>query len=476
MKKLILSILASVSIAVSAQELTFSEAKFKMGDDPSFSSVTLDDSKWETLSVQKTWDAQGKRPNAATGWYRFHVKITKQMLESSDMKECVQFALGGIDDADETYLNGKLIGKTGQFPSDKGGYKSMWSVPRIYTVKVNSDIIRWDQDNVLSVRCYSGGEPGGMFQGPIVVKVPSRVDGIVLSTSQSDMSTMQVKIASRYTTTLSGTLTLKQVDTDNGEILATESKKYSVNNKKSFYHKVTVDKRRRVKLVATFTEKKSGRSVSTEAVNKYILTPAAPDTPRFNTTDLYGVRPGSPVIFRFGVSGKKPITFSAENLPSGLSLNAENGSLSGKIDKAGSYTFTVKARNANGEASQRFTLRVGSKIALTPPMGWNSWNCWGLSVTQEKVISSAKALLEKGLADYGYAYINIDDAWEAPQRNADGTIAVNEKFPDMKGLGECLHSQGLKFGIYSSPGDLTCGGYLGSLDHEKQDAETYNEW
>ena len=201
MKKLILSILASVSIAVSAQELTFSEAKFKMGDDPSFSSVTLDDSKWETLSVQKTWDAQGKRPNAATGWYRFHVKITKQMLESSDMKECVQFALGGIDDADETYLNGKLIGKTGQFPSDKGGYKSMWSVPRIYTVKVYSDIIRWDQDNVLSVRCYSGGEPGGMFQGPIVVKVPSRVDGIVLSTSQSDMSTMQVKIASRYTTT-----------------------------------------------------------------------------------------------------------------------------------------------------------------------------------------------------------------------------------------------------------------------------------
>ena len=86
-------------------------------------------------------------------------------------------------------------------------------------------------------------------------------------------------------------------------------------------------------------------------------------------------------------------------------------------------------------------------------------------------MSSAKALLEKGLADYGYAYINIDDAWEAAERNADGTIAVNEKFPDMKGLGDWLHSQGLKFGIYSSPGDRTCGGYLGSLDHEMQDAQ-----
>ena len=69
-------------------------------------------------------------------------------------------------------------------------------------------------------------------------------------------------------------------------------------------------------------------------------------------------------------------------------------------------------------------------------MGWNSWNCWGLSVSQEKVMSSARALIEKGLADYGYSYINVDDAWEAPQRNADGTIAVNEKFPDMKGLGD----------------------------------------
>ena len=72
--------------------------------------------------------------------------------------------------------------------------------------------------------------------------------------------------------------------------------------------------------------------------------------------------------------------------------------------------------------------------------------------------------------------MNIDDGWEAPQRNADGTIAVNEKFPSMKQLGDWLHSEGLKFGIYSSPGDLTCGGYLGSIDHELQDAESYNSW
>ena len=476
MKKILFTILALASMTMAAQELKFRVAKFKMGDDPSFSSVSLDDSKWETLSVCKTWDAQGKHVDAATGWYRFHVLLTKSMIESSDMKDVLQFALGGIDDAAETYLNGELIGKTGQFPEDNGGYRSQWSKPRVYNVKLDSKHIRWEQDNVLAVRCYSGGHPGGMFQGPVIVKVPSRVDGLSLSTTQPDANTMQVQVDSRYQSTLSGTLTLKQVDTDNGEVLSTVSRKFTVSEKKPAKYLLPVDKSKRVKVVATFTEKKSGRSITSESVNKYILTPAAPAVPRFNTTELYGVRPGSHVIFRFGVSGDKPIKYSAENLPEGLALNPDNGALSGKIDKVGSYTFTVKARNAKGEAAQRFTLRVGSKIALTPPMGWNSWNCWGLSVTQDRVMSSAKALLEKGLADYGYAYINIDDAWEAPERNADGTIAVNEKFPDMKGLGDWLHSQGLKFGIYSSPGDRPCGGYLGGLDHEMQDAQTYNSW
>ena len=476
MKKILFTILALASMTMAAQELKFRVAKFKMGDDPSFSSVSLDDSKWETLSVCKTWDAQGKHVDAATGWYRFHVLLTKSMIESSDMKEVVQFALGGIDDADETYLNGELIGKTGQFPEDNGGYRSQWSKPRVYNVKLDSKHIRWEQDNVLAVRCYSGGHPGGMFQGPVIVKVPSRVDGLSLSTTQPDANTMQVQVDSRYQSTLSGTLTLKQVDTDNGEVLSTVSRKFTVSEKKPAKYLLPVDKSKLVMVVATFSEKTSGRSITSQSVNNYILTPAAPAVPRFNTTELYGVRPGSPVIFRFGVSGDKPMKFSAENLPEGLALNPDNGALSGRIDKVGSYTFTVKARNAKGEAAQRFTLRVGSKIALTPPMGWNSWNCWGLSVTQDRVMSSAKALLEKGLADYGYAYINIDDAWEAPERNADGTIAVNEKFPDMKGLGDWLHSQGLKFGIYSSPGDRTCGGYLGSLDHEMQDAQTYNSW
>lgn len=109
-------------------------------------------------------------------------------------------------------------------------------------------------------------------------------------------------------------------------------------------------------------------------------------------------------------------------------------------------------------------------------MGWNSWNCWGLTISQEKVIASAQALIDKGLADHGYNYINIDDGWEADVRNPDGSIEANEKFPSMKGLIDWLHDRGLKFGIYSGPGETTCGGYLASLGYEKKDAEKYNEW
>jgi hypothetical protein len=84
--------------------------------------------------------------------------------------------------------------------------------------------------------------------------------------------------------------------------------------------------------------------------------------------------------------------------------------------------------------------------------------------------------MEKGLADYGWNNINIDDGWQAKERAANGEIKANDKFPDMKALSDYLHNAGLNFGIYSSPGPKTCGGFLGSYQHEAQDAVTYNKW
>src|ERR1700757_3361883 len=114
-------------------------------------------------------------------------------------------------------------------------------------------------------------------------------------------------------------------------------------------------------------------------------------------------------------------------------------------------------------------------IAATPPMGWNSWNHFAGKVTDADVRAAADALVSSGMRDAGYIYVNIDDTWEG-QRNAQGEIQTNSKFPDMKALADYVHSKGLKFGIYSSPGPKTCAGYEGSYGHEQQDANTYASW
>ena len=479
MMKQFLSLLAlagTMSLTSLAQDVSLENAKFHAGDDMSWAGENVDESGWRDIKNTMTWTAQGIKIENGFGWYRYHVTIPKSMLEKSDLKETVDFNMAKIDDADEVYLNGKLIGKTGSFPKDPNGYHSNWNAPRIYRVKANSSLIKWDADNVIAVRCYNAGDPGGMFAGPIKVRVPNTIDNLSISIKEAAGSQGVVTLDSKMQATKSGDFAVKVEDPETGKVLSEKTMKVSVNEKKNRVISIPYDNHQMVRIVSTFTESKTGLSIESKYIPKYILTPAAPAEPRFNTTPLYGVRPGSPIHFRFGVSGDRPMKIMSDDLPAGLAINPDNGALSGSLEKPGSYTFTVKAKNAKGEQTQKFTIRCGSKIGLTPPMGWNSWNCWGLSVTQDKVISSAKALIEKGLADYGYCYMNIDDGWEAPKRNADGTIAVNEKFPSMKDLGDWLHSEGLKFGIYSSPGDLTCGGYLGSIDHELQDAESYNSW
>ena len=114
-------------------------------------------------------------------------------------------------------------------------------------------------------------------------------------------------------------------------------------------------------------------------------------------------------------------------------------------------------------------------VAQTPPMGWNSWNFFFDKVTDKDIRDAADQLVATGMKDAGYVYVNIDDTWEG-QRDADGVLHTNAKFPDMKALADYVHSKGLKIGIYSGPGPKTCAGYEGSLDHEAQDAQLYAQW
>ncbi|MBV9443238.1 MAG: glycoside hydrolase family 27 protein [Acidobacteriaceae bacterium] len=114
-------------------------------------------------------------------------------------------------------------------------------------------------------------------------------------------------------------------------------------------------------------------------------------------------------------------------------------------------------------------------LANTPPMGWNSWNKFASKVDDAGVRAAADAIASNGMKQAGYLYVNIDDTWQG-ERDAQGDIEPNKKFPDMKALADYVHGKGLKLGIYSSPGPNTCAGYEGSYGHEEQDARSYAAW
>lgn len=117
-------------------------------------------------------------------------------------------------------------------------------------------------------------------------------------------------------------------------------------------------------------------------------------------------------------------------------------------------------------------------VALTPPMGWNSWNCFRFDINEEKIKSIADAMVSSGMKDVGYEYIIIDDGWMTNQRDKEGHIVPDStKFPNgIKPVADYIHSLGLKFGIYSAPGCLTCGGFAGSFGYEQVDANDYASW
>ena len=117
-------------------------------------------------------------------------------------------------------------------------------------------------------------------------------------------------------------------------------------------------------------------------------------------------------------------------------------------------------------------------IQRTPPMGWNSWNTFGENISEELIFQTADAMVETGLRDAGYDYLVIDDCWAEKTRDADGRLVPSrEKFPHgMKAVSDYVHSRGLKFGMYSCTGTLTCAGYPGSFEHEFVDAATFAEW
>ena len=253
-------------------------------------------------------------------------------------------------------------------------------------------------------------------------------------------------------------------------------------------------------------------TINREIEKAVILTPETPLTPRINGATITGVRPNHPFLFKIPVTGNRPITYTAKNLPHGLTLDSKTGVITGKVENKGDYVVVLGASNALGSTERELMIRVGDILALTPQMGWNSWNCFASAVTAEDMKGAAEAFVKTGLIDHGWTYVNVDDYWETrplpgdpvekelsalatatgrrpfairlnpdpklvgKARDSEGRINPNARFPDMTGLVNYIHSLGLKAGLYSSPGPLTCGQCTASYGHEAQDAKQFADW
>src|ERR1700689_297650 len=121
--------------------------------------------------------------------------------------------------------------------------------------------------------------------------------------------------------------------------------------------------------------------------------------------------------------------------------------------------------------------RISKDLALTPPMGWNSWNKFACSVSEDMIRSMADAMVKSGMKDAGYQYVNVDDCWQVSRDPSGNIVPDTQHFPHgMKAVGDYIHSLGLKFGVYSDAGSKTCAGRPGGVGHEYQDAIQYAAW
>jgi alpha-galactosidase len=483
MRKLFLLICLTVVFVTgaAAQEIAIDKGwKFAIGDSAQWAQPGYNDQNWKPISLTHSWESQGYTYTNGFGWYRLHLVIPASLKASAYLKDSLRLTLNNVDDNDEVYLNGKLVAKYGGKGGDitTGNYGN-----RSYTIAANNPAILWDKQNLLAIRIFDTGGDGGLYGDKFTLAMADVMDPVSINTDADFMVginnslSKSIKLTTTSNYVYKGKLSFKVTDLEDNSIIYSKINDATFTAGKPFKYNFSIARLQQKSYAVsyTFTDERSGKTITKTDGTPYVLTPAPGLNPKVNGPDVYGARPGNPFLYLVPATGQKPLVYAAKGLPNGLKLDAGTGIISGVVSVKGNYPVTITVKNSLGIATKNFTIKIGDLIGLTPALGWNSWNAFGLSVTDEKVRIAAQTMIDK-LSAHGWNYINIDDGWEAENRSASGEILTNQKFPDMKATTDFVHSLGLKMGIYSSPGPRTCGGYLGSWQHEDQDAKTYGDW
>ena len=221
--------------------------------------------------------------------------------------------------------------------------------------------------------------------------------------------------------------------------------------------------------------------------------------PKINMPSVIGASRGKSLLYRIPVTGKRPIEYSAHGLPKGITL--KDNVLFGSLDKDGEYELTLCAKNELGECEKKIVLEIAERnVLVTPLLGYTSWNAFAQHVTQGDIEGIAEKLVNLGISEYGYSYVNLDSGWQGEYGGKYDAVMPNKKFPNMKGMTDKIHSYGLKCGIYSTPmltawgcpDDLASipgctqgerdyrfaktNGGIGIIHKEGNNAKQWNEW
>jgi alpha-galactosidase len=470
-----------IYVGVSAQAVSLEKGwKFRQGDSLAWLAPALDETDWKEMSIDRPWEKQGFPNYDGFGWYRMHVTVPSSLKSTSYFKDSIRIDLGTIDDGGEVYLNGKMVFKnytTGDIHNGLYG-------KCVIKLAVNDPIFYWDRSNTFAVRVFDTGGDGGIYDGVFAISMNNPIDESTINTDEAFLLRADNSVSKKILLEtknggykFAGQLQVKAVDPETGVVVFSKESEatFSQGHPFSMAIEFKLPQHRSYSVVYTFTDKLSRSVLMARNGTPYLMTPTPSPKPQINGPVVYGARPGNPFLYRVPATGTLPLSYQAAGLPQGLQLDRSTGIITGVVSQRGDYPVTLTVANGLGKAVKRFTIRIGDDIGLTPALGWNSWNAWGTSVDDQKVRTSAKAFADQ-LGAHGWNYVNIDDGWEAEHRAADGSIVPNSKFPDMKALADYVHGLGLKLGIYSSPGPQTCGGYLGSWQHEAQDAGSYNSW
>jgi alpha-galactosidase len=464
--------------------------KFSKGDNISWSKPGFDDSKWDTIPSGTGWNDIGLLEYDGYGWYRTKIFIPSSLKKNHILTDSLEIDLGYIDNFNQVFLNGFLIGENHR--TIKAGsiadtlFKNELNVnsgPRSYVIPTNDPRIHWDKENVVAIRIFDLIGDEGLFDTDQSIHVTDINDYIgfdntsIIQFGEDSVRTEVVLKSNLVKTDVQGTLTIKVQLSENKSELFSYKNEITLKPGVSFEVPFAIKTLQESSVIhANFGVEGSLVNINYSGYIPYILTPKPGETPKINGAKVFGVRPGKPLMYKIAASGIRPMEFEAQGLPKGVFVDKKTGIISGRITNEGEYKIQISAINSKGEAVCELKIVAGDKLALTPPMGWNSWNCWGVTIDQDKMLNAGRVFVQKGLVNYGWSYIDIDDGWASPVRKANGEVSSNDKFPNIKALGDSLHKMGLKFGIYSSPGPVTCGNFLGAYLHEKQDAQTFAKW